>query len=103
MEKTRQLVLEKLNQVATQSDKGWVKDLEERATADKEVHNRLTHRCGYVGISGVYSVTSMSSSVIMLLINSFVKAMGEELLEQGILPWLDDMGTATGITMARPA
>ena len=34
-------ILEKLNQVATQSDKGWVKDLEERGTANKEAITSL--------------------------------------------------------------
>ncbi len=89
-------VLEKLNQVATQSDKGWVKDLEEKATADKE------------SITGLLINAAMWESRRLLgdfdvflchhtIDKPLVKEMAEKLLEQGILPWLDEWELRPGL------
>ena len=89
-------VLEKLNQIATQSDKGWVKDLEEKATANKEAITSLL-----IDAAMRESRRSLGDFNVFLCHNAndkpLVKAMAEKLLEQGILPWLDTWELRPGL------
>jgi hypothetical protein len=89
-------VLEKLKQVAMQSDKEWVKDLEEKATGDKKT------------ITGLLIDAAMWESRRLLGVfdvflcyndkdKSEVKKIGEKLKERGILPWLDEWELRPGL------
>jgi hypothetical protein len=89
-------ILEKLNQVAAQSDKGWVKDLKEKATANKETITSLL-----IDAAIWESRRLLGDFDVFLCHNGkdkpLVKAVAEKLLEQGILPWLDEWALRPGL------
>lgn len=88
LDEKKSTVLEKLSQVVATTDKGWMKDLEERARASQESLTNLV-------IDAVAWETRRSQGDfdVFLCHNAedkpMVKKIAEKLLELGLLPWLD--------------
>ena len=96
----RTIILEKVNQIAAGSNKGWIKELAEKATGNKEsiasllIDAAMWEPRRLLGDFDVFLSYNSQDGVV-------VKGIAEQLLERGILPWFDMWELRPGLPWQR--